>query len=41
MNQETEKETYKENEEVPIFTNDNNLLFVDKPMETRKMTIVI
>ena len=33
MNQETEK--------VPIFTNDNNLLFVDKPMETRKMTIVI
>jgi hypothetical protein len=35
------QKTYKENEEVPIFTNDNNLLFVDKPMETRKMTIVI
>lgn len=37
MNQKTEKET----KEVPIFMNDNNLLFVDKPMETRKMTIVI
>ena len=31
----------QEKEEVPIFTNDNNLLFVDKPMATRKMTIVI
>ena len=35
------QKTYKEKEEVPIFTNDNNLLFVDKPMATRKMTIVI
>jgi len=34
--------TLDTNEKVPIFTNDNKMLFFnDKPMKTRKMTIVI